>query len=304
MSTYVGNDINDTGLPEKPSASRSSRRTRGRRCSPAPRGWVLSRARWQRVRPRALRRDLGSSTRMSDDLFSLEGRVAVHTGGAGQLGPRDRERARRRRGMKVAALRPCRATEHRVDVTDPDQVAARSHANGRRRARALWHPARPRERSGARLPAQCAGGGGRAESRTYPPQSSFDAVMDVNVKGTFFTCQAIGARDGGGGPRLGRERIDLHLQEEEEEGGRERERKREREEEEGERRREEEGGRREEEEEEEEEEGGREGGGGREEERREGGREGGEGGREEEEGGREGGMLSPVSGLRVPATRR
>src|SRR4029077_14277823 len=28
---------------------------------------------------------------------------------------------------------------------------------------------------------------------TYP-ESSFDAVMDVNVKGTFFTCQAIGSR--------------------------------------------------------------------------------------------------------------
>ena len=43
-------------------------------------------------------------------------------------------------------------------------------------------------------------------SRTYP-EASFDAVMDVNVKGTFLCCQVVGARDGARGARLDRQRL-------------------------------------------------------------------------------------------------
>jgi NAD(P)-dependent dehydrogenase (short-subunit alcohol dehydrogenase family) len=124
--------------------------------------------------------------RMSDDLFSLEGRVAVVTGGAGQLGG-EIVGGLEARGMKVAVF-DLAADRYRVDVTDRGAVEAATDdvvsdlgvPHVLVNAAALDSP--------PNAPAEEAG-----PVETYP-ESSFDAVMDVNVKGTFFTCQAIGAR--------------------------------------------------------------------------------------------------------------
>jgi NAD(P)-dependent dehydrogenase (short-subunit alcohol dehydrogenase family) len=119
---------------------------------------------------------------MSDDLFSLRDRLAIVTGGAGQLGA-EIVRGLEERGARVAVF-DIAADNYRVDVTDRSALEAAVEEVGTPHvlvnAAALDSP-----------PDASAEEVGPVESY---PESSFDAVMDVNVKGTFLSCQVVGAR--------------------------------------------------------------------------------------------------------------
>jgi NAD(P)-dependent dehydrogenase (short-subunit alcohol dehydrogenase family) len=127
------------------------------------------------------------------DSFSLDGRVAVVTGGAGQVGG-EIVRGLAERGARVAVFDVV-ATQSddavhsfQVDVTDRDSIERATAElvdewevpHVLVNAAALDSPPdAPEEEVG------------RFESY---PASSFDEVMNVNVKGTFLTCQAVGGR--------------------------------------------------------------------------------------------------------------
>ena len=123
---------------------------------------------------------------MTDDLFSLQDRVAVVTGGEGQLG-REIVRGLEGRGARVAVF-DLQAERFPVDVTDRAAIEAATEEVEREwgtphvlvNAAALDSP--------PNAPAEEVG-----PVESYP-ESSFDRVMDVNVKGTFLCCQVIGAR--------------------------------------------------------------------------------------------------------------
>jgi NAD(P)-dependent dehydrogenase (short-subunit alcohol dehydrogenase family) len=123
---------------------------------------------------------------LTDDLFSLQDRVAVVTGGEGQLG-REIVRGLEERGARVAVF-DLVAERFRVDVTDRGAIEASTEEVVREwgtphvlvNAAALDSP--------PDAPAEEVG-----PVESYP-ESSFDQVMDVNVKGTFLCCQSIGAR--------------------------------------------------------------------------------------------------------------
>ena len=122
------------------------------------------------------------SADITDDLFSLADRVAIVTGGAGQLGS-EIVRGLQARGARVAVF-DLAADPYRVDVTDRAAVEAAVEEVGTPHvlvnAAALDSaPDAPAEEVGP--------------VETYP-EATFDAVMDVNVKGTFLACQVIGAR--------------------------------------------------------------------------------------------------------------
>jgi NAD(P)-dependent dehydrogenase (short-subunit alcohol dehydrogenase family) len=123
---------------------------------------------------------------VSDELFSLRDRVAVVTGGEGQLGG-EIVRALEERGARVAVF-DLQSEQFRVDVTDRAAVDAATEEVVREwgtphvlvNAAALDSP--------PDAPAEEVG-----PVESYP-ESSFDEVMNVNVKGTLLCCQAIGAR--------------------------------------------------------------------------------------------------------------
>ena len=119
---------------------------------------------------------------MSDDLFSLDGRSAIVTGGAGQIGA-EIVRGLEARGARVAVF-DIAADRFPVDVTDRSALEAAVHEVGTPHvlvnAAALDSP--------PDAPAEEVG-----PVESYP-ESSFEQVMDVNVKGTFLPCQVVGAR--------------------------------------------------------------------------------------------------------------
>jgi NAD(P)-dependent dehydrogenase (short-subunit alcohol dehydrogenase family) len=123
---------------------------------------------------------------VTDDLFSLQDRVAVVTGGAGQLGG-EIARGLEERGARVAVF-DVEAERFRVDVTDRSSIESATEEIVREwgtphvlvNAAALDSP--------PDAPAQEVG-----PVESYP-ESSFDQVMDVNVKGTLLCCQVLGAR--------------------------------------------------------------------------------------------------------------
>jgi NAD(P)-dependent dehydrogenase (short-subunit alcohol dehydrogenase family) len=123
---------------------------------------------------------------VTDDLFSLEDRVAIVTGGDGQLG-REVVRGLEARGARVAVFDVV-AERFRVDVTDRAALEQATEELAREwgvphvlvNAAALDSP--------PDAPAEEVG-----PFESYP-ESSFEQVMDVNVKGTFLSCQVVGAR--------------------------------------------------------------------------------------------------------------
>ena len=136
----------------------------------------------------------------SDPLFDLAGRVAVVTGGMGQLGQvylagfADR-------GMRVASFDvsggvvPDGARAYEVDVTDRASIAAALDA-----VTDEWGvPHVLVNNAGLDSPPDApADEVGRFEDY---PEASFDEVMEVNVKGTLLCCQVVGgamAREGRG----------------------------------------------------------------------------------------------------------
>jgi NAD(P)-dependent dehydrogenase (short-subunit alcohol dehydrogenase family) len=128
---------------------------------------------------------------VSDPLFDLSGRVAVVTGGSGQLG-RVYVAGLAERGMRVASFDlvpgdlPDRVRGYEVDVTDRVAVA---HAADE--VASEWD-----------VPHLLVNNAGLDSPPDAPaeevgpfeeyPEESFDAVMDVNVKGAFLCSQAIG----------------------------------------------------------------------------------------------------------------
>ena len=129
---------------------------------------------------------------MTDPLFDLEGRVAIVTGGLGQLGS-VYAAGLAERGMRVAVFdvksgeAPDGVRAYEVDVTDRSTLEKAEKEV--ERAWGFPHllvnnaaldspPDAPAEEVGP--------------FETYP-EESFAAVMDVNVKGTFLCCQVVGA---------------------------------------------------------------------------------------------------------------
>jgi NAD(P)-dependent dehydrogenase (short-subunit alcohol dehydrogenase family) len=128
---------------------------------------------------------------MTDPLFDVSGRVAVVTGGMGQLGT-VYAAGLHERGMRVAVFDvepgevPDGVRAYVVDVTDRAAIDQALHALEQdwdvphllvNNAALDSPPDAPVEEVGA--------------FETYP-EESFDAVMDVNVKGTLLCCQVIG----------------------------------------------------------------------------------------------------------------
>ena len=141
---------------------------------------------------------------MSDPLFNLAGRVAVVTGGMGQLGA-EYAAALAARGMKVAIFDL--ATEPKPGAAD----LSASLADGSIRAfdvditdRASIERAAAEVVAAWGVPHVLVNNAGLDSPPDAPaedvgpfedfPVESFDRVMDVNVKGTLLCCQVVGGR--------------------------------------------------------------------------------------------------------------
>jgi NAD(P)-dependent dehydrogenase (short-subunit alcohol dehydrogenase family) len=137
---------------------------------------------------------------VTDPLFDLDGRVAVVTGGMGQLGA-VYAGGLAERGMRVAVFdvaggeTPAGVRAFEVDVTDRSSIEEAERA-----VEAEWGvPHLLVNNAGLDSPPD-APADEVGPFETYP-EASFDAVMDVNVKGAFLCCQVVGgamAREGRG----------------------------------------------------------------------------------------------------------
>jgi NAD(P)-dependent dehydrogenase (short-subunit alcohol dehydrogenase family) len=120
------------------------------------------------------------------DLFSLAERVAIVTGGEGQIG-REIVRGLEERGARVASF-DLDGDEFRVDVTDRAALEAAV-----KRVCDEWDVPHVLVNAAALDSPPDAPPEEVGPVETYP-EASFDRVMDVNVKGTFLCCQTVGAR--------------------------------------------------------------------------------------------------------------
>ncbi len=128
----------------------------------------------------------------ADPLFDIEGRVAIVTGGSGQLG-RVYLEGLTERGMRVASFDVAAGAgeegvrHYAVDVTDRAAVASAFEDV----VRELGVPHLLVNNAGLDSPPDApADEVGPFEAF---PESAFDQVMDVNVKGAFLCCQVVGA---------------------------------------------------------------------------------------------------------------
>ena len=137
---------------------------------------------------------------MTDPLFDLSGRVAVVTGGLGQLG-RVYAAGLAERGMRVATYyiasgdAPEGVRAYEVDITD--RAAIEQALRG---IETEWEAPHVLVNNAALDSPPDAPVEEVGPFEDYP-EASFDAVMDVNVKGTLLCCQAVGgamAREGRG----------------------------------------------------------------------------------------------------------
>ena len=128
---------------------------------------------------------------MRDPLFDLGGRVAVVTGGMGQLGS-VYVAGLVERGMRVAILDtasgdvPDGARAFAVDITDRAAIEAAT-----REVEAEWGVPHVLVNNAALDSPPDAPAAEVGPFESYP-ESSFDEVMDVNVKGSFLCCQVVG----------------------------------------------------------------------------------------------------------------
>jgi NAD(P)-dependent dehydrogenase (short-subunit alcohol dehydrogenase family) len=130
---------------------------------------------------------------VTDDLFDLSGRVAVVTGGLGQLG-QVYTAGLAARGMRVAvfdiAAEPGgddNVRRYPVDVTDRASIEA-----GTAEVVAEWGAPHALVNNAALDSPPNAPPEEVGPFETYP-EASFDEVMDVNVKGVVLCCQVVGA---------------------------------------------------------------------------------------------------------------
>ena len=128
---------------------------------------------------------------MSDPLFGLEGRVALVTGGVGQLG-RVYVAGLAERGMRVACFDvasgdvPEGARAFQVDITDRSSIE-----EGLAAVVAEWGVPHLLVNNAALDSPPDASAEEVGAFEDYP-ERSFDEVMDVNVKGTLLCCQVVG----------------------------------------------------------------------------------------------------------------
>jgi NAD(P)-dependent dehydrogenase (short-subunit alcohol dehydrogenase family) len=130
---------------------------------------------------------------VTDELFDVSGRVAVVTGGLGQLGQMYTD-GLAARGMRVAVFDVAAepggddsVRRFRVDVTDRKSIEAATAE-----VAAEWGAPHLLVNNAALDSPPDAPPEEVGPFETYP-EASFDEVMDVNVKGVVLCCQVVGA---------------------------------------------------------------------------------------------------------------
>lgn len=121
---------------------------------------------------------------MSDELFDLNGRVAVVTGGLGQLGSVYVD-GLTQRGMRVAVFD--------VAADDPVDVTSRASIEAATERVIAEHGVPHLLVNNAALDSPPDAPPDEVGPFETYPEESFDRVMDVNVKGTLLCCQVVGA---------------------------------------------------------------------------------------------------------------